>query len=215
MVYLLVILIKVYLATFLLGNYTKIMKIGYARVSTQDQNLESQLDALNKHGCDRIYSEKVSSGRKERPELEAALEYMREGDVLIVMKLDRLGRSLKELVKIVEDLHSKNMHFQTLEGHQFDTSNASGKLTFQIFAALAEFERNIIRERTTAGLKAAAARGRKGGQPPKINDSNRDQAIALLTDPEVSINKVCETLGVTKRTLYNHFPDGKATKRKP
>ena len=155
------------------------MKIGYARVSTRDQNLDAQLDALQKVGCDRIFSEKISSGKAARPELTAALDYMREGDTLVVTKLDRLGRSLKELVLIVEDLHDRNMHFKTLDGHQFDTSSAGGKMTFQVFAAMAEFERNIIRERTKAGLEAAVARGRKGGRPSKITDKNRATAKAV------------------------------------
>ncbi len=189
------------------------MKIGYARVSTKDQNLEGQLDALGQIGCERIYSEKISSSKADRPELKSALEYMREGDTLVVTKLDRLGRSLKELVTIVEDLHSREMHFQTLDGYQFDTSSAGGKLTFQLFAALAEFERNVISERTKAGLAAAVARGRKGGAPKKINDGNRAQAIALLADPNVSIDQACQTLSITRGTLYNHFPEGKRTKK--
>lgn len=188
------------------------MKIGYARVSTREQNLEAQIDALTRVGCDKIYSEKISSTKADRAQLSAALEYMREGDTLVVTKLDRLGRSLKELVAIVEDLHAKEMHFQTLDGYQFDTSSAGGKLTFQLFAALAEFERNVIRERTKAGLEAAVARGRKGGAPKKINEGNRAQAIALLADPNVSIDQACQTLGITRGTLYNHFPEGKRTR---
>ncbi len=185
------------------------MLIGYARVSTKDQNLHAQLDGLSDAGCEKVFSDKISSSKAERLQLLAALDYMREGDTLVVMKLDRLGRSLKELVSIVENLHERKMHFKTLDGYQFDTSSAGGKLTFQLFAALAEFERNVIRERTQAGLAAAVVRGQKGGRPSKITDANRYQIRALLADPDTTISQICETMGISRGTLYKHFPMGK------
>ena len=140
------------------------MFIGYARVSTQDQNPELQLDALRQEGCEKIFTEKLSGARRDRPELKAALEYMRSDDTLVVWKLDRLARSLKQLIETVEDLEERGIGFSSLT-EAIDTTTPSGKLVFHIFAALAEFERSIIRERTMAGLNAARERGRLGGRP--------------------------------------------------
>jgi DNA invertase Pin-like site-specific DNA recombinase len=137
------------------------MKIGYARVSTQDQELALQLDALEQAGCEKIYQEKVSGVAKARPQLEALLEHLRKEDVVVVWKLDRLARSLKDLVSLVNQIQEKGASFQSV-GDQIDTTSAHGKFTFHIFASLAEFERDIIRERTKAGLAAARARGRVG-----------------------------------------------------
>src|SRR6187200_1319658 len=140
------------------------MLVGYARVSTQEQDLALQLDALRAAGCAKVYEEKASGAQRERPELKAALDYVRKGDTLVVWKLDRLARSLKQLIETVELLEDRGIGFKSLT-ESIDTTTSGGRLIFHIFAALAEFERNIIRERTTAGLNAARARGRVGGRP--------------------------------------------------
>ncbi len=141
------------------------MLIGYARVSTQEQNLQLQLDALQAAGCGRVYTERASGAQRDRPELKAALDYAREGDTLVVWKLDRLARSLKQLIETVEGLEQLKVGFRSLT-EAIDTTTAGGRLVFQIFGALAEFERQVIRERTMAGLTAARARGRRGWQAP-------------------------------------------------
>ena len=144
------------------------MFIGYARVSTQDQTPQLQLDALKVAGCERSFVEKASGAQRDRPELQAALGYMRSGDTLVVWKLDRLARSLKQLIETVESLENKKIGFRSLT-ENIDTTTPGGRLTFHLFAALAEFERSIIKERTMAGLAAARSRGRKGGRPPSLN----------------------------------------------
>lgn len=145
------------------------MKIGYARVSTEDQNLDLQNDALKEAKCDHIFEEKISGKIKDRPALDEAPNFMRKGDTLVVWKLDRLGRSLKHLIEIINRLMDNGMYFKSLQ-EKIDTTSTSGKLIFHIFATLAEFEREIISERTKAGLKAARARGRFGGRPKKLNE---------------------------------------------
>jgi len=145
------------------------MNIGYARVSTEDQNLDMQIDALKEAKCDHIYEEKMSGKIKDRPILDKALNFMRKGDTLVVWKLDRLGRSLRHLIEVINQLMDSGMYFMSLQ-EKIDTTSTSGKLIFHIFAALAEFEREIISERTKAGLKAARARGRIGGRPKKLNE---------------------------------------------
>ena len=140
------------------------MKIGYARVSTEDQNLDMQIDAPKEAKCDHIYEEKMSGKINDRPALEKALNFMRKGDTLVVWKLDRLGRSLRHLIEVINNLMDGGMYFMSLQ-ENIDTTSTSGKLIFHIFAALAEFEREIISERTKAGLKAAKSRGRYGGRP--------------------------------------------------
>ena len=149
------------------------MKIGYARVSTQDQNLDLQRDALKKAGCERIFEDKISGARIERKGLKEALEYVREGDVPVVWKLDRLGRGLKDLIEKMNDLENQKIGFKSLT-ENMDTTTPGGKLIFNIFASLAEFERNIIRERTKVGLSAARARGRLGGRPKKLSPEQID-----------------------------------------
>ncbi|MFN3146958.1 MAG: recombinase family protein [Paracoccaceae bacterium] len=185
------------------------MLVGYARVSTQDQKPELQLDALKAAGCEKVFTEKASGARTDRPELQAALDYMRDGDTLIVWKLDRLARSLKQLVASVEALEERGIGFRTINGVQIDTTTSGGKLVFHIFAALAEFEREIIRERTRAGLDAAIARGRKGGRPPALSELDRAAALALLRDKTIPIKEVARRLGCSEATLYRYFPGGR------
>ena len=177
------------------------MLIGYARVSTQDQNPDLQMDALKKAGCEKVFVEQRSGAARNRPALIEALNFMREGDTLVVWKLDRLARSLKQLLETVEDLEQRGVGFQSLT-EQMDTTTAGGKLVFQIFGALAEFERSLIRERTNAGLAAARERGRVGGRPRKLSDSDIAKAKAMLKDPDIMVKDVAETLGVDPSTLY-------------
>ena len=184
------------------------MLIGYARVSTGDQTTDLQLDALSAVGCGRIYRETASGARTDRPELQAAIEYMREGDALVVWRLDRLARSLRQLIGTVEALEARGIGFRSLT-EAVDTTTSGGKLIFHIFAALSEFERSIIRERTQAGLKAAVARGRKGGRPAALAPSDRAAALALLRDDTIPVREVARRMGVSEATLYRHFPGGR------
>jgi len=186
------------------------MLIGYARVSTQDQNPELQINALKKSGCEKIFVEKASGAQRDRPELKAALEYMRTGDILAVWKLDRLARSIKQLIETVEGLEKQNMGFQSLT-ETIDTTTSGGRLIFHIFAGLAEFERSIIRERTKAGLESARERGRLGGRPPAMKEKDITAAKAMLSDPNITVEQVAEHLGVAASTLYRHIPGGRST----
>jgi DNA invertase Pin-like site-specific DNA recombinase len=177
------------------------MKIGYARVSTRDQEAHLQIDALNEAGCERIFEEKASGAQRERPELQKSLEYLRAGDVLVVWKLDRLARSLRQLIETVEDLQECGIGFISLtEG--IDTTSPGGKLVFHIFGALAEFEREMIRERTRAGLKAAKSRGRKLGRPAAMTPSQIDMARAMRSAGKHSMPEIAKQLGVSRATLY-------------
>ena len=181
------------------------MRIGYARVSSQDQNPDLQLDALRAAGCKRIFVEKASGAQRERPELGAALDYMRSGDTLVVWKLDRLARSMKQLIETVEGMEVRGIGLRSLT-EAIDTTTAGGKLIFHIFGALAEFERAIIRERTRAGLEAAKARGRQGGRPPKLTPQDLAAAKAMLADTSFTVADVARRLGVSPATLYRHLP---------
>jgi len=185
------------------GN--KIMLVGYARVSTADQNPELQLDALMAAGCGKVFVEKASGAKVNRAELTAALDYMRSGDTLTVWKLDRLARSMKQLITTVEDLKAQGIGFRSLT-EAIDTTNAAGELFFHIFGALAQFERSIIRERTNAGLAASLARGRKGGRRQRVTSDDIGAAIALLGDPKISVRKAAKRLGISVSTLYRHAP---------
>ena len=178
-------------------------KIGYARVSTDDQHLDLQNDALKKAGCSVIYEEKASGKNTERLELEQCRKALRAGDTLVVWRLDRLGRSLPDLVKIVAELERDGIGFESL-AEKIETNSANGKLTFHIFAALAEFERNLIRERTYAGLAAARARGRKGGRKPALDDKQIREVKALMRDPSVNITSVAQRYHVSRTTLYKY-----------
>jgi DNA invertase Pin-like site-specific DNA recombinase len=182
--------------------------IGYARVSTQDQKPELQLDALRATGCERVFEEKASGAQRERPQLRAALDYMRPGDTLVVWRLDRLARSLKQLIDTVEALEDRSIGLRSL-GEAIDTTTSGGRLVFHIFAALAEFERAVIRERTLAGLAAARARGRRGGRPPALAADDLAHARALLRDPSITVTQAARRLGVAPSTLYRHLPGGR------
>jgi DNA invertase Pin-like site-specific DNA recombinase len=180
------------------------MFIGYARVSTDEQNLDLQRDALLKAGvaAKDIFTDKVTGVKAERPGLQAALSHLREGDTLVVWRLDRLGRSLQHLIETVTVLKDQGVSFKSLT-ENIDTSTATGNLVFQIFGALAEFERNLIKERTIAGLQAARARGRKGGRPRRNPASGRvAMAKRMYQDRTISIPEILKTLNISKATLY-------------
>jgi DNA invertase Pin-like site-specific DNA recombinase len=185
------------------------MLVGYARVSTQEQTPRAQLDALEVAGCERIFEEKASGAQRDRPQLKAALDFMREGDTLVVWKLDRLARSLKQLIETVENMEARESGFRSLT-ENIDTTTSSGRLVFHIFASLAEFERSIIRERTTAGLNAARARGRTGGRPRSLDASDLTAARALLADPEIPVAEIARRLNIDQSTLYRYFPGGRS-----
>ncbi len=180
------------------------MKIGYARVSTAEQNLDLQRDALDKAGCKRIFHDTASGAQDERRGLLDAISHAREGDTIVVWKLDRLGRSLKHLVETVTNLQAQNIGFQSLQ-ESIDTTTPGGKLIFHVFAALAEFERDLIRERTNAGLSSARARGRLGGRPKAMTERQVSMAKAMLADPKTQVQEVCKTLNVSKSTLYRYL----------
>lgn len=180
------------------------MKIGYARVSTEDQNLDLQTQALLAAGCERIYTEKMSgkgSLFKDRQELHRLLEDVRSGDTLVVWRLDRIGRSLKYLIDTVEFLHEKRVEFVSLMEH-IDTSTPTGRLTFNIFGAFAEFERDLIRERTRAGLSAARARGHSGGRQRVIPQKKIDYALYLYRQRDKTVSQICEEVGISRASFY-------------
>lgn len=178
-------------------------RIGYARVSTDDQQLDLQRDALTGAGCHVIYEETASGKSADRLELEQCRKALRAGDTLVVWRLDRLGRSLPDLVKIVADLEQRGIGFESLS-EKIETGTAAGKLVFHVFAALSEFERNLIRERTQAGLVAARARGRAGGRKPKLDDQKMREIKALLRDPDIQVADVARRYGVSRTTLYKY-----------
>ncbi|EDS1782325.1 TPA: recombinase family protein [Klebsiella pneumoniae] len=177
------------------------MLIGYARVSRDKQETALQLDALDKAGCQRVYVEKLSGASPERPELERCLDTLREGDTLIVWHLDRLGRSIKDLIEIVSSLKRQGIGFRSLTQSDIDTTTANGALVFHVFAALAEYERARLQERTRAGLEAARARGRRGGRPLAMSDDNARKARAMLSDVEITKAEVAKHFGVSRPTL--------------
>jgi DNA invertase Pin-like site-specific DNA recombinase len=187
------------------------MLIGYARVSTYDQTEALQIDALNKAGCGRIFTDVASGARSDRPGLAQALDYAREGDTLVVWRLDRLGRSLIDLIKIINTLDERNVGFQSLtEG--FDTTTPGGKLVFHLFGALAEFERELLRERTMAGLAAARARGRLGGRKRKMTAKDIAMAKTLMADKTNSPRDIAKRFGVSKATLYRRLSEANSCK---
>ncbi len=186
------------------------MLIGYMRVSKIDgsQATDLQLDALVAAGVDpkQLYEDKASGKKEDRPGLTACLKALREGDTLLVWKLDRLGRDLRHLINTVHDLTGRGVGIKVLTGHgaAIDTSTSAGKLVFGIFAALAEFERELISERTVAGLASARARGRVGGRPFKMTAAKLRLAMAAMGQPETTVGDLCNELGVTRQTLYRH-----------
>jgi DNA invertase Pin-like site-specific DNA recombinase len=180
------------------------MNIGYARVSTHNQNLDLQLDELKKAGCEKVYQEQVSGMKEKREELTKLKEQLRAGDIVVVWKLDRLGRSLKDLVQTVKDFEDMGVGLKSLT-ESIDTTSNTGKLIFHIFASLAEFERELIRERTFAGLSSARARGRIGGRPKKITPEKIIQMKAMHKDTKIEISEMCKTFGIARNTLYKYL----------
>jgi DNA invertase Pin-like site-specific DNA recombinase len=180
------------------------MLVGYARVSTQDQNLDLQKDALKKAGCERILVDQASGAKSERPGYNAAMQVLRKGDTLVVWRLDRLGRSLSHLLKIVKELEARQIDLKSLQ-ESIDTGTSTGTLIFHMFGALAEFERNLIRERTMAGLTAAKARGKKGGRPKALDEYKREVAVKLYHEGKHTAQEVARIMGISRGTLYNYL----------
>ena len=179
------------------------MLIGYARVSTLDQNPNLQLDALKQAGCEKLFTDKVSGTVTERPGLQKIKEILRPGDTLIVWRLDRLGRSLRDLIDWMHYLEQEGVSLRSLQ-ESIDTSTPTGKLVFHLFGALAEFERNLIQERTMAGLTAARARGRQGGRPLALDTDKRQLVIDLYREKKLTVKKICEMMNISKPTLYSY-----------
>jgi DNA invertase Pin-like site-specific DNA recombinase len=177
------------------------MRIGYARVSTEDQTLDLQKDALKRAKCREVYEEQATGKNTTRPQLEGCLKSLREGDTLVVWRLDRLGRNLADLVRLVAELEQRKINFESLT-EKIETKSPAGRLVFHVFAALAEFERNLIRERTFAGLKAARARGRKGGRPSKLSPKEVKTIRALLKTADIPVAEIAARFGIARSTLY-------------
>lgn len=179
------------------------MLIGYARVSTQDQSLEPQVQALTAAGCERVFTDTASGGRMDRTGLKEALSHLRSGDVLVVWKLDRLGRTTRGMLEFAGDLETRNVGLKSLTDH-IDTTSAAGRMFFTLMSAFAEMERELIRERTRAGLDVARARGRKGGRPPSMTEEQIKAAKIMLKDPDTTALTVARAFGVSKTTLYRN-----------
>jgi DNA invertase Pin-like site-specific DNA recombinase len=182
------------------------MLIGYARVSTNDQTLTLQKDALEKAGCEQIFTDQVSGTKTERKGLTAALSHLREGDILVVWRLDRLGRSLRHLIDTVTSLHERGVGFKSLQ-ENIDTTTSGGKLVFHIFGALAEFERELIRERTQAGLASARSRGRIGGRPKTLTARQVQILRNMAADKSLTVSDICKTLGIGRTTFYRYVKE--------
>lgn len=178
--------------------------IGYARVSTADQDAALQLDALRKTGCEKVFVETASGARVDRPKLEEALSYLRSGDVLVTWRLDRLGRSLKHLIEVVADLETRGVGFRSLT-ESIDTTTPAGTFIFHLFASLAEFERALIKERTKAGLAAARTRGRMGGRKPSLSPKKIDLARKMYESKDSTVAEIASVLGVSRATIYRHL----------
>ena len=190
------------------------MLIGYARVSTLDQNPAMQVDALKAAGCERIFIEKASGAARDRPSLQAALDHLRSGDVLVVWKLDRLARSLRQLIDTTASLETQGVGFRCLTA-AIDTTTPEGRLFFHMVGAMAEFERDIIRQRTRAGLLHARAQGKVGGRPPKLTSDDLKAARAMLADPSIKVAEVARRMGVSVATIYKYLPAARTTAREP
>jgi DNA invertase Pin-like site-specific DNA recombinase len=180
------------------------MLIGYARVSTDDQNLDLQRDALQAVGCERVFEDMVSGARADRSGLATLMSMLRAGDTVVIWRLDRLGRSLKNLIELVERLEAAKVGLRSLQ-ENIDTTSSGGKLVFHLFGALAEFERNLIRERTQAGLVAARARGRMGGRPKRLDPVKLALAVKLHRERNHTVEEICKMMGISKSTLYNYL----------
>jgi len=185
------------------------MLIGYARVSTDDQNLDLQRDALQAAGCGKIYEDRISGARAARPGLATALEVARAGDTLVVWRLDRLSRTLHDLIALARKLDDAGIGLTSLQ-EKIDTSSSGGRLIFHVFGALAEFERHVLRERTQAGLNAARARGRKGGRPKLLDPARRQLAVKLYNERQHTIAEICRMMGISKPTLYSYIDEAAA-----
>ena len=186
------------------------MLIGYARVSTIDQNLDLQLDALKNIGCEKLFEDKISGSTLNRPGLTKALEDLRKGDTLVVWKLDRLGRSLHNLIQLINDLHKKEIMFRSIVDG-IDTSNSLGQFFFHITGAFAELERNLIKERTRAGLDAARARGRMGGRTPSLTKKQSQMMLEIYNGRSTSINEICEQFKISRKTFYRYIDKSKVS----
>lgn len=185
------------------------MKVGYARVSTIDQNLDMQMDALKQAGCDRVYEDKASGARADRQGLRQALDQLREEDTLVVYKLDRIGRSLKDLITIVTDLTERSIQIVSIKDN-IDTTTASGKLMLNMLCVLADYERTLIRERTNAGLQAARARGRLGGRKRVLSEKQIKSARALYDSQQVTVDEICKQFNISKPTFYRNVVNRKS-----
>lgn len=182
-----------------------VMLVGYARVSTHDQNLDLQIDALKRAGCEKIFIDKISGRAIDRPGLEEALAYIRPKDTIVIWRLDRLGRSVLHLVQLVNEFYEKDIYLKSIqEGFQLDKENMVGQLTFQIFAVMAEFERNVIKDRTMAGLASSRARGRIGGRKNKLTD-NQIQIIVEMDKNKIPITDIAETFNLARTTVYSYL----------
>lgn len=186
------------------------MKIGYARVSTPEQQLRMQKDALRKAGCEKIYTDIVSGVKAERPGLDKALDHLRKGDTLVVWKLDRLGRSIQHLIQLIKTLQDQKITFKSLQ-ENMDTATSGGKLIFHIFSALAEFERDLIKERTQAGLKAARARGKMGGRPPLLDTRKIKRMIEMYDAQKNTVAEICKIYNISRPSFYNYLNKQKRT----
>jgi len=184
------------------------MLIGYARVSTSEQNVNLQEDALKAASCEKIFTDKASGAKSDRPGLMEAMDFVRKGDTLVVWKLDRLGRSIRHLIDTIQSLHDRGVGFKSLQ-ESIDTTTSGGKLVFHIFSALAEFERDLIRERTKAGLEAARSRGRRGGRPEKLTDKKKQIVLSMSENPKHSVDDICSAVGISRATYYRYL--GKKT----
>lgn len=190
------------------------MLIGYARVSTDDQHLDLQRDALQKAGCERVFEDTASGAKAERVGLATLMAVLRAGDTVVIWRLDRLGRSLKDLIALVEQLDATGVGLRSVQ-ENIDTASIGGRLVFHLFGALAEFERNLIRERTRAGLTAARARGRQGGRKKRLDPAKRAVALRLYHERQHTVEEICRMMGVGRSTLYNYLTEAERDAFRP
>ena len=190
------------------------MLIGYARVSTDDQHLDLQRDALQKAGCERVFEDTASGAKAERVGLATLMAVLRAGDTVVIWRLDRLGRSLKDLIALVEQLDAAGVGLRSVQ-ENIDAVSIGGRLVFHVFGALAEFERNLIRERTRAGLTAARARGRQGGRQKRLDPAKRAVALRLYHERQHTVEEICRMMGVGRSTLYNYLTEAERDAFRP